>query len=112
MDNQSANQSSDPSPGYGSSNSPESENTAPGYSAVPNFYGEASSAALGGGTNAWNGQRIENPFQENVFEVNPFDTAYTETLASANPTAPQASPGYSAYTPSFGSDDDQYQLEL
>jgi len=71
--------------GYGGSGYSSNYNEAPGYAANPNFYGENASSSLGGSQNPWSSQQIENPFTENVYAVNHFDTAYTESLANSNP---------------------------
>lgn len=97
--------------GYGGNGYGETPNfVAPGYGANPNFYGEGASSGLGAGDNPWNSQQIENPYTENVYELNWFDTPYQETFANANPQGMgYQRPGYSQ---SNVLDDDQQQLEL
>lgn len=82
----------------------------PGYGGSPHFYGEDASSGLGGGDNPWSSQQIENPYTENVYEVNWFDTPYQETFANTNPqgTGYQISGDSQFNLP----DDDQQQLEL
>lgn len=96
--------------GYVSSGYASPSLSSTGYSDSPNFYGEAASEALGAGHNPWNSQKIENPWTENVYEVNVFDTPYTETLSNSNPHG--AGYSNSAYSPSWQQDDKQSQLEL
>jgi len=92
-------------PGYQGNGYASSKLESPGYAANPNYYGESEAAALGALNNPLVTERIENPYSENVFEFNPFDTAYTETLSNSNPQG-------SGYGHSSRTDEDQPQLEL
>ncbi|MGG6263119.1 hypothetical protein ACQ4M3_07550 [Leptolyngbya sp. AN03gr2] len=92
--------------GYGGTGNATNILNSPGYAADPNYFGESQATALGALQNPLVTERIENPLTENVFEFNPFDTAYTETLSNSNPQG--AGYGQSDYA----SDDDQLQIEL